>query len=409
MICRAVMLVSLGSLCWASSLEWPQWGGPHGDFKSDTKGLAAAWPADGPKKLWSRPLGDGYSGISVDGNVLYTMYRQANDEIVLAADANTGKTIWEYRYDAHIRPGMGMENGPGPHSTPLITDNGVYAIGILGNLVCLDKKSGKRIWWHDLYNEYHGTFFDRGYAPSPVAYKHLVIVKVGGEGHSFAAFDQKTGAVAWRTVQKFANAPATPVLINVDGQDQLVAPMSDDVVGIDPTDGRVLWTYPHSTSWGLNISTPVWGEGNLLFISSAYNGGSCVIRLSRANGKTGAEKVWASNKMRVHFSTAVRVGDTVYGSSGDFGPAPLTAVDVKTGKIAWQDREFSKASFVYADGKFIVLDEDGNIALADFSPQGLQVFSRAALLHSNAWTAPSLAGSRLYLRDRTTMMALDLR
>jgi outer membrane protein assembly factor BamB len=113
--------------------------------------------------------------------------------------------------------------------------------------------------------------------------------------------------------------------------------------------------------------------------------------------------------MRVHFSTAVRVGDTVYGSSGDFGPAPLTAVDVKTGKIAWQDRSFAKASFVYADGKFIVVDEDGNLALADFTPQGLKVISRAALLHNNAWTAPSVAGSRLYVRDRTTMMALDLR
>jgi outer membrane protein assembly factor BamB len=185
--------------------------------------------------------------------------------------------------------------------------------------------------------------------------------------------------------------------------------MADDVVSIDPSTGRVLWTYPHSTSWGLNISTPVWGEGNLLFVSSAYNGGSCVIRLSRAGGKTVAEKVWASNKMRVHFSTAVRVGDMVYGSSGDFGPAPLTAVDVKTGKIAWQDRTFPKASFVYADGKFIVVDEDGNLALANFSPQGLKVVSRAALLHNNAWTAPSVAGSRLYLRDRTTMMALDLR
>jgi outer membrane protein assembly factor BamB len=121
------------------------------------------------------------------------------------------------------------------------------------------------------------------------------------------------------------------------------------------------------------------------------------------------EKVWASNKMRVHFSTAVRVGDMVYGSSGDFGPAPLTAVDVKTGTIAWQDRSFPKASFVYADGKFIVVDEDGNLALANFSPQGLKVVSRAPLLHNNAWTAPSVAGGRVYLRDRSTMMALDLR
>lgn len=409
MLRSSLVLLSFAVTCCAGSLEWPQWGGPHGNFKSDGTGLAASWPAAGPKKLWSRPLGEGYSAISVDGNTLYTMYRSGTDEVVLSADASNGKTLWEYRYDARFRPRMGMENGPGPHSTPLVTENGVYAIGILGNLLCLDKKTGKRIWSHDLYGEFHGTYFDRGYAPSPIPYKDTVIVKVGGKGHAFVAFDQKTGAVAWKTVQNFANSPATPLLINVAGQDQLAAPMSDEIVGIDPNNGWVLWTYPHSTSWGLNVSTPVWGDGNLLFVSSAYNGGSCVIRLSRANGKTTAAEVWSSNRMRVHFSTAVRVGDYVYGSSGDFGPAPLTAVDVKTGKIAWQDRTFPKASFVYADGKFIVVDEDGTLSLADFSPQGLKVLSRAALLQSNAWTAPSLAGSRLYLRDRSTLMALDLR
>jgi hypothetical protein len=134
-----------------------------------------------------------------------------------------------------------------------------------------------------------------------------------------------------------------------------------------------------------------------------------VIRLSRVNGKTSPAEVWSNNRMRVHFSTVVRVGDYVYGSSGDFGPAPLTAVDIKTGKIAWQDRTFPKANFIYADGKFIVLDEDGALALADFTPQGLKVLSRAALLSNNAWTVPSLAGGRLYLRDRSTLMALDLR
>ncbi len=406
---RFFTLLGLAAVCWAGSLEWPQFGGPRGNFTSDTTGLASSWPATGPKKLWSRHLGDGYSAISVDGNAIYTMYRDLNNEIVLAAEADTGKTIWEYRYDAHFRPDMGMENGTGPHATPLVTENGVYAIGILANLICLNKKTGNLVWSHNLYSEFNATTQDRGYAPSPIAWHDLVIMKVGGQGHSFVAFNQKTGAVAWRTTQKFDNAPATAVLINVDGQDQLVAPMHDEVVGIDPSNGWVLWSFPHSTSWGLNISMPVWGPDHLLFISSAYNGGSAAVRLTRQGDKTVPTEVWSSNRVRVHFSTVVRVGDYVYGSSGDFGPAPLTAVDVKTGKIAWQDRTFPKASFVYADGKFVVVDEDGNLALADFTPQGLKVLSKVALLHSNAWTAPSMAGTRLYLRDRSTMMALDLR
>jgi outer membrane protein assembly factor BamB len=237
----------------------------------------------------------------------------------------------------------------------------------------------------------------------------MVIMKVGGQGHSFLAFDQKTGAVIWTTAQKYDNSPATPLLIKFEGQDQLVAPMSDDIVGIDPDSGQVLWRYPHHTNWGLNISVPVWGEDHLLFFSSAYNGGSAVIRLTRQGSKTVPVEVWSNNRVRVHFSTIVRVGDYVYGSSGDFGPAPLTAVDVKSGKVVWQDRTFPKASFIYADGKFVVVDEDGNLALAAFEPQGLRVLSRAAVLRSNAWTAPALAGGRLYLRDRSTLMALDLR
>src|SRR5215472_2990965 len=144
-IVRAFVLMSLTGVCWAASLEWPQFGGPRGNFTSDATGLAGSWPTSGPKKLWSRTLGEGYSAISVDGKAIYTMYRDLNDEIVLAAQADTGKTIWEYRYDAHIRPRMQMENGKGPHSTPLVTENGVYAIGILGNLVCLDKNTGKLV------------------------------------------------------------------------------------------------------------------------------------------------------------------------------------------------------------------------------------------------------------------------
>ena len=83
-------------------------------------------------------------------------------------------------------------------------------------------------------------------------------------------------------------------------------------------------------------------------------------------------------------------------------------MDVKTGRVVWQDRSFSKASFVYADGKFILVDEDGNLALATVSPAGLKIHSKVALLNSNAWTAPTLVGTTLYVRDRKNIVALDV-
>ncbi len=393
----------------AASLEWPQFAGPHRNFTSDAKGLANSWPAAGPKKLWSRDLGEGYSGIAVDGAVLYTMYRHGSEEVTLAAATATGKTIWEYTESAPFHSGMAMENGAGPHATPLVTANAVYTVGILAHLVCLDKKTGHVLWSHDLWREYNGTPMDRGYSVSPIAWKDTVIMKVGGAGHAFMAFNQKDGKVVWQK-QDFANSPSSPILISVDGQDQLVAAvMSDQIIGLNPDTGDLLWRHPHATKWGLNVAMPLWTADNILYVSSAYDGGAVAVQLRAVNGKTQVTELWKTNRMRVHIGNLMRIGDTLYGSSGDFGPSPLTALDAKTGKVLWQDRTFPKATFLYADGKLIVVDEDGNLSLATVSPAGLKVLSRVALLHSNAWTAPSLAGATLYVRDRHSLMALDLK
>jgi outer membrane protein assembly factor BamB len=391
----------------AQSTDWAQWGGPQRNFKSETKGLAASWPETGPPRLWQRELGDGYSGIAAESGKLFTMYRKGDNEIAVALDAATGKTIWEYSYASPFLPDYDMSNGPGPHATPLVAGNLVFTSGATGRLHSLDKKTGKSLWSHDLLKEFNGTLRVNGYSCSPIAYKNQIVMMVGGQSSSLVAFNQKDGAVIWKK-HDFKNSTSSPIIINVDGQDQLVAFMYGEVVGVDPADGNLLWSHPHPVDFGLNTSMPVWGPDNLLFISSGYNGGSRVLKLTRAGGKTTVEELWAHRLMRVHFTNAIRVGDVVYGSSGDFGPAPFTAIDVKTGKILWRHRGFPRASFLLADNRFIILDEDGHLLLATATSEGLAVTSKAELLSNHAWTVPSLAGTRLYLRDRKNIMALDL-
>lgn len=87
----------------------------------------------------------------------------------------------------------------------------------------------------------------------------------------------------------------------------------------------------------------------------------------------------------------------------------MTAVNVKTGEIVWQDRTFPKTSFVYADGKLILLDEDGNLALVKMSPQGMKIIAKASVLAHTSWTPPTLTGANLYQRDRKMIVALDLK
>ena len=391
----------------AQSSDWAQWGGPQRNFKSDAKGLATAWPATGPRRVWQRELGEGYSAIAATGGMLFTMYRKGDNEVAVALDAATGKTLWEYSYAAPFSPEYDMSNGPGPHATPLVSGNLVFTSGATGKLNCLDKKTGKVLWSHDLLSEFHGTLRVNGYSCSPIAYKDEIVMMVGGPSSSLIAFNRKDGSVIWKK-HDFKNSTSSPIVINVDGQDQLVAFMYSEIVGVDPSNGELLWSHPHPVEYGLNTSTPVWGPDNLLFISSGYNGGSRVLKLKRTGDKTTVEEVWAHSLMRVHFSNAVRVGDVVYGSSGDFGPAPFTAVDVKTGKVMWRNRSFPRASFLFADGRFIILDEDGHLLLATATAEGLTVTSKVELLNNQSWTVPSLSGTRLYLRDRKTIMALEL-
>ena len=395
---------------------WPQWGGPNRNFVVDSKGLASKWPAGGPKKLWTRALGEGHSSIVAEGGRLYTMYRplgllamvrRSQEEVIAALDANSGSTIWEHRYPSPTT-GLDFSEGAGPHGTPLIAGDRIFATGSRKELFALNKATGQVIWSHDLIKEYGATPPGRGYACSPLLYNGTIIVSVGGPGQTLAAFNEKTGALVWKT-GSYEVSPASPIIADIDGQKQLVYFGGDEIIGLDPSSGKPLWTHPHKTNWGLNISTPIWSPADhLLFASSAYGTGSRVIELRQAVGKTTPTEKWFSGRMRIHIGTAIRIGNFVYGSSGDFGPAFITAIDVNTGKIAWQDRAFARAQLLYADGKLIILDEDGNLGLATVTSEGLQVLAKAPILENRAWTPPTLVGTRLYARDRKNIASFEL-
>src|SRR5262249_16214681 len=222
----------------AHSADWPQWGGPQRDFKSSVIGLAPSWPATGPRRLWQRDLGEGFSAIAAEGGKLFTMYRKGEQEVVIALDAATGKMLWEYAYAAPFWKEQDMSNGPGPHATPLVTGAYVFTTGVTGKLHCLNKQTGQLVWSHDLFKEFNGTVRPNGYSCSRLGYKNTVIVMVGGPGSALMAFNQKDGSVAWRK-HDFKNSTSSPLLINVDGQEQLVAFMFGEVVGVEPNSGAL--------------------------------------------------------------------------------------------------------------------------------------------------------------------------
>lgn len=391
----------------SDGISWTQWGGPNRNFQTQATGLKAQWPTAGPKVVWSRPLGDGYSSPIVENGVLYTMYGKPMQEVVVAASAATGKTLWE-RPNRNDFRSEAPDMGHGPYATPLLVGDRLFTAGVAGLLLCLDKKTGAPLWTQDLWKDHKGTQLAYGYASSPIAFRDLVIVPAGGLGKALMAFRQSDGSVAWAK-NDFANAYSSPLLISVDGLEQLVIVMDGAVFAVNPHNGDLQWRVPFRADYGISVATPVWGPGNLLFVSAEYGAGAKVIELQRNGLQTKANELWSSNRLRLHHGNAMRIGDTIYFSSGGKGSqAILSAVDVRSGKIHWQERSIPKATFVWADQKLITLDQDGNLMLAQPSPQGFKIMAKAELMTSLSWTPPVLVGTRLYLRDRRSMMAVDL-
>lgn len=404
---RPIFLLAVLILTTSVSAQWTQWGGPNRDFTVDSDKLAIEWPESGPKELWNRPLGEGFSGILFEDGRLYTLRHENDNDIVVALDAATGKPIWETPYHSPTVEGMIIDFGPGPISTPLLVGDRLFTIGLTVKLNCLDKKTGKILWSKDLLNDMGASHIGRGYGPSPIAYKNMVIVETGAKDQSIVAFDQATGEIVWKN-KSYNVGYSSPILVNVDGEEQLIVAMRNVRAGLNPNNGEVRWQLELPKDASTVMTTQHWGKDNLLFASSAYADGSRVIEVRKKDGEYQAQEVWFNRKMRIMYASYVRIGDYVYGCSGGFGPTFLMAINVKDGAIAWRKRGFSRAHFIHADGKVIILDEDGSLAIATATPEDLTIHSRANVIGRTAWTPPTLVGSTLYLRNREVIKALDL-
>ena len=126
------------------------------------------------------------------------MYQRGEHEVVIAMHAASGQTAWEYAYHAPIT--VNMSRAPGPRATPLVLAGAIYTVGATGRVHCLDKQTGTVIWSHDLFTEFKAHVQPEFYSASPLAYKNTLIVPVGAAGGSIMAFDLKTGAVVWKSL-----------------------------------------------------------------------------------------------------------------------------------------------------------------------------------------------------------------
>ncbi len=390
--------------------DWLQWGGPAGDYTVETDGLADWWPADGPKRLWQRPLGEGYAGVLYQGGRLFTMYRDGEHQVVVSLNARTGATLWEHRYKPNLWPDMTPAFGLGPNATPVIVDDRIVAIGIDGLMLCLDLATGELLWKHDLPTEFgrRERVEEYGYSGSPMHHEGKIIVLIGGTDHAVVAFDPADGSAVWKSQPGGVSyAPAT--ITTLGGQEQFVYFSPQGVVALDPATGLTLWDSEIEFNNGNHLTPMVKCDDHHLWIASQFpSGGGRLLEIRHQDNAWTANTVWFETYLRASHWNSIRIGDFIYGSIGGNSTSIFTAFNWKTGDVAWRKRGYHKAQSLYADGKLIFLDESGELVLARVSPEALEVLDSAQVTESVSWTLPTLEGTTLYVRDQKHILALDL-
>ena len=203
------------------------------------------------------------------------------------------------------------------------------------------------------------------------------------------------------------NSHSSPRIVDLIGEQQLLVFMRQELIGLNPDTGELRWRYPHANQWGHNINIPAVASGDTIFLSSPQAGAKG-LRLTRDGDVIQVEEVWSERKIQFYHGSSVRNGDWVYGSSGTMGPAFMVAVNIRTGEVGWRERGFARANCVEADGKLVILDEDGMLYLASATSEKLLVHSRTQLLGRVAWTVPTIVGKTLYVRDKRQILAVNL-
>jgi outer membrane protein assembly factor BamB len=408
--------------------DWPSFLGPNHDMTSPETGIRRDFPTDGLKPVWEMKKGEGYAAPAVVGDRLILFHRIGDSEVVDCLHPTDGRRYWQFRSPTTYRDRYGYN--PGPRSSPVIDParNLVFTFGAEGKLHCLDLLTGEVRWRRDLHQEFGiaQNFF--GVGTSPLLDRDRLIVNLGAPGGpSVAAFDVLTGRMVWGAEDRWGASYASPIPGTLAGKRRVFVlaggeskPPTGGLLCLDPDNGQIDFRFPwRGTRYeSVNAASPVVIGDNQVFISECYGSGGTLLA-AQPDGTV--KQLWQNKTFGMHFMTALRIGDHLYGVHGH-GPqdAELVCVELATGREVWRDqpqwqekvpsargpREMTvgtfRASLLRVDGGVLCLGEFGHLLWLDLSPQGCRILARTWLFAATeTWTPPVLSRGLLYVGQNT--------
>ena len=384
----------------ASGADWPQWMGPRLDGVSLEDGWSTDWPEEGLPQVWTKEIGIGFTSVSVVDGRLYTMGHAEGQETVWCLNEETGEEIWSHRYSAQLN--ANLYNG-GPGATPTVHGDLVYTLSVDGRLLCLHRETGNVVWQRNLQDDLDVDMHEWGFNASPYILGSRVLFEAG----RLVAYDRLNGDQVWRSEEHRAGYGSVRAFSH-NGR-LLLASLDCDGLRISrASDGSLVAFHEWKSPFGTNSTTPIVVD-DMIYISSGYNVGCGLFQLT-ADGASAdttellLREVYVSKRMRNHFNNSILFEGHLYGMDGNSNlgrVVTLTCMDFRTGEVQWKERGLGCGSLMIADGKLVIISEDGQLVVAKASPDSYQELARSDFLSGRCWTMPLLLNGHVIGRNAT--------
>lgn len=380
--------------------SWSQWRGPSRDGT-----ISGAWPAvlsdETLVERWRIPLGDGYGGPVVGGELVFSFESDEDNETIRALHRTDGREVWSATWAASMQVAdFAKSHGNWVRSTPIWDGDALFACGMPDVVVCLQADDGAISWQADLAAR-HGTEKTAyGVASSPLIHGDGLILQAA---HSLICLDRATGATVWRVLEDdHENNPcASPIYTEIDGVEHVVVLTRGELCAVSPVDGDVLWRHPVSSFLDTTMLTPVDCGGR--FLTGPFSEALRMIDVSRGEeGALEASVSWTSRSRGNMATPVVRKGFAyTFNASNRF-----SCIDLEDGSPAWTSPPTGAdhASLIAIDDRILALTNAGRLQLFRATDDAFEL-EADLLVAESPWAHLAISGEELYIRDKADLIA----
>jgi outer membrane protein assembly factor BamB len=418
---KLVALMVMLSTTAVVAADWPWLYGPRRNHTSEQKGLLRTWPQEGPKVLWTVPMGAGFGGPAVSAGNVYVLDRDENvGDTLRVLDLATGKELWTFAYEA-----AGRFMFAGSRTTPTVDGELVYTVGPMGDLHAINIKTRKPAWRKNIWKDFGGDAELPRWAivQNPVIYGDLLIVAPQTSQAGIVAYDKRSGDLKWQS-PALGGVPGyvTPSIVKVGGEDQLVmitgaagrgrTAKGGGVHGIDPRTGKLLWSFTDYQNI-IPVSQPVdAGEGRVL-VAGAYGAGSVMLKIEKkGDGSFGVSELFRNPDFGAHTQPPVLHDGHFYSHYTINERSDGLVAMGMDGKVRWktdQNPAFVRGGSILADGLLLMTDGNTKLYLLEPNPAGFKPLASAVILApGDNWAPLALVDGKLLVRGQKELKVLQV-